>query len=417
MKIKLLVAGLFGLLTTTAFAQKGELSNAADNFKKYQVFKSAGEAAVMPSLKLAKESIDKASANDKTATLPQTYALKGAIYAIYTVKDSVPATANPLFATAEENLKKAKEVDTKGEYKDMIEDAYRNLAQYKRNEGVNEYKAKKYDMAYASFDKYREIRTDDTDAMYFTALSASLAQKYPEAIVNYKRLLDTKYSRNPEVYYDLSNIYLAAKDTANSLNIVTEGIAKYPADGELRKRQIELYIKKGKQQEVIGLIQSAIANDPKNKQLDYYGGFTYTQLGDAAANAQRKSKDQAEKDKLEQTKLDNYAKAAELYKKALDVDPNFFEANLNLGYVLMKPGIDAYNDANNIPTNKQKEYDAAVAKAGAMLDLAKPYLLKAIEMNPKSADALYNLKTYYAGKRDIPNVQATQKRIDELKPQ
>ena len=417
MKIKFLVAGLFGLLTTTAFAQKGELSSAADNFKKYQVFKSAGEAAVMPSLKLAKESIDKASANEKTATLPQTYALKGAIYAIYTVKDSVPATAMPLFNTAEENLKKAKETDAKGEYKDMIEDAFRNLAQYKQNEGVNFYKAKKYDQAYTSFDKYREILPTDTNAMYFSGLSASLAQKYPEAIVNYKRLLDTKYSRNPEIYYDLSNLYLAVKDTTNSLNIVTDGIAKYPTDGDLRKRQIELYIKKGRQQEVLGLIQSAIANDPKNKQLDYYGGFTYTQLGDAAAATQRKTKDQAEKDKLEQIKLDNYAKAAELYKKALDVDPEFFEANLNLGYVLMKPGIDAYNAANDIPTNKQKEYDAAVAKAGAMLDLAKPYLLKAIEMNPKSSDALYNLKTYYAGKRDIPNVQATQKRIDELKPQ
>jgi len=415
MKSKLLAAGLLSLISATAFAQQKELTSAADNLKKYEVFKSTGEANVLPSLKAAKESIDKASVNEKTATLPQTYAVKASIYSIYAVKDTVQATSAPLFATAEEALKKAKETDTKGEYKEMIERTTTNLAQYKQNEGVNLYKAKKYDQAYVSFDKYRELRPDDTNAMYFSALSAALAQKYTESIENYKRLLPTKYSRNAEVYYDLSNLYLAVKDTTASLNIVTDGIAKYPADGELRKRQIELYIKKGKQQEVVGLIQSAIANDPKNKQLDYYGGFTYTQLGDAAAATQRKSKDQAEKDKLEQVKLDNYAKAAELYKKALDVDPDFFEANLNLGYVLMKPGIDAYNDANNIPTNKQKEYDAAIAKAGIMLDLAKPYLLKAIELNPKSADALYNLKTYYAGKRDIPNVQATQKRIDELK--
>src|SRR5476649_317369 len=124
MKIKLLAAAaLMGLISATAFAQKGELTNAADNLKKYEVFKSAGEAAVLPVLKLAKESIDKAAANDKTATLPQTYAVKGAIYAIYTVKDTVPATALPLFAIAEEALKKAVETDTKGEYKDMITNA------------------------------------------------------------------------------------------------------------------------------------------------------------------------------------------------------------------------------------------------------------------------------------------------------
>jgi len=163
------------------------------------------------------------------------------------------------------------------------------------------------------------------------------------------------------------------------------------------------------------LIQNAITNDPKNKTLYYYGAFTYTQLADIADVAQRKTKDVAEKDKLGQAKLENYAKAAELYKKALDIDPNFYEANLNMGYVLMKPGIETYNAAQQLPASKQKEYDAAVAKAGTQLDAAKPYLLKAVELEPKSIDALSNLKTYYAGKRDMANVNETQKKIDALK--
>jgi len=415
MKIKLLAAGLLGLISATAFAQQKELTNAADNLKKYEVFKSTGEANVLPRLMEAKASIDKAAVNEKTANLPQTFAIKGAIYAILTVKDTIPATSAPLFAIADEALKKAKETDTKGEFKDMITEAFRDLAQYKQNEGVNEYKAKKYDLAYTSFDKYREIMPDDTNAIYFTALSASNAQKNDAAITNFNRLLTTKYSQNALIYYDLSNIYLNTKDTAMATKTVADGIAKYPANSELRKRQIELYLKQGKQQEVIALIQSAIANDPQNKTLYYYGGFTYTQLGDATELAQRKAKDPAEKDKLDQTKLDYYAKAGELYKKSVEIDPTFFEGNLNLGYVLMKPGIDTYNSAQLLPASKQKEYDAAVAKAGSQLDLAKPYILKAIEINPKSIDALSNLKTYYAGKHDIANLNDTQKRIDALK--
>lgn len=414
MKIKFLAAGLLGLIATAAFAQKGELANAQENYTKYEKFKTLGTAAVMPSLMLAKGSIDKASVNEKTATLPQTYALKAGIYAILAVKDTVQATSAPLFAIAEEAIKKVKETDTKGEYANIVIEANNDLAQAKLTEGVAEYKAQKYDQAYLSFDKYRQIMPEDTNAIYFTALSAYNSHKYDAAITNYNKLVTTKYSQNALIYYNLSNIYLTTKDTVTALKSVAEGIAKYPTDGELRKRQIELYLKMGKQQEVVALIQSAIVNDPKNKSLYYYGGFTYTQQADMIDAAQRKIKDPAEKDKLEQTKLDNYSKATELYKKALEIDPNFFEANLNIGYVLMKPGIDIYNSAQQLPSNKQKEYDAAVAKAGVLLDQAKPYILKAIDLNPKSTDALFNLKTYYAGKHDMANANETQKKIDAL---
>jgi hypothetical protein len=415
MKINLLAASLLSLISATAFAQKSELSSAQDNYTKYQAFKTASPAMAAPIINNAKTSIDKAAANDKTANLPQTYALKGAIYATLAVLDTVPATSAPLFVTAEEALKKAKEIDTKGDYKAMIDDANRNLAQSKLTEGVNEYKTKKYDLAYGSFDKYRQIMPDDTNAIYFTALSAANSQKYDAAISNYNKLVTTKYSQNAAIYYDLSDLYLMSKDTAASIKAVTEGVAKYPANGDLRRRQIELYLRTGKQQEVISLIQSAITNDPKNKSLYYYGGFTYTQLGDIIDANQRKIKDAASRDKMEQTKLDYYSKGAEFYKKALEVDPNYYEANLNIGYVLMKPGIDTYNSAQQLPSTKQKEYDAAVVKAGTQLDLAKPYLLKAVELNPKSVDALTNLKTYYSGKHDLTNANDIQKKIDALK--
>jgi len=417
MKIKLLAGGMLLLMSATAFAQKGELSNAQDNFTKYEKFKMLGSNAVGLSLKAAKESIDKASANDKTATLTQTYALKGAIYAVLSVQDSVAATAAPLYATAEENLKKAKEADTKGEYKEMITMGFTNLAQYDRNQGVISYKAQKFADAYGYFEKYRVILPEDTDAMYFSGLSAALGNKFQEAITEYNRLLPTKYTRNAEIYYELSNLYLNLKDTANSVKVVAEGIAKYPANSDLRKRQIELYLRMGKQQEVINLLQSAIATDPKNKTFYYYGGFTYTQMGDMIDGTQKKTKAGPDKDKMEQAKLDDYSKAGELFKKALELDPNFFEANLNMGYVTLRPGIDMYNDAQQLPSSKQKEYDAQVAKAGNMMDAAKVYILKAVELNPKSSDALINLKTYYMGKHDMANANETQKKIDALKGQ
>jgi hypothetical protein len=415
MKIKLLITGLLGIVTATAFAQKGELSNAQDAYNKYSTFKAAGAAIAMPNLVTAKTSIDKAAANDKTSGLAQTFALKGAIYASLAAKDTVTATSAPLFTTAEESVKKAKELDTKGEYKNLIDDANRNLAQAKLTEGVGAFKAKKYDLAYNAFDHYRQIFPEDTNALYYTGLAAANSKNYTAAIENYNKLVTTKYSENPSIYYDLTSVYLANKDTAGALKSITEGIAKYPANGDLRKRQIEIYLQTGRQQEVLTQIQGAISNDPKNKDLYYYAGLTYSQLAEATAKTQTKSKDQAEKDKLQATKADYFDKASGMYKKALEIDPNYFPANLNLGYVLISPAIDTYNAANQLPASKQKEYDAMVAKSGTQFDLAKPYLLKAVELNPKSVDALINLKTYYMGKKDMANANDTQKKIDALK--
>ncbi len=75
-------AGLLGLISAGAFAQKSELSNAQTKFDDYETTRGvpAMVARANTSLTDAKTSIDKAAANEKTASLPQTYALKGAIY-------------------------------------------------------------------------------------------------------------------------------------------------------------------------------------------------------------------------------------------------------------------------------------------------------------------------------------------------
>ena len=48
------------------------------------------------------------------------------------------------------------------------------------------------------------------------------------------------------------------------------------------------------------------------------------------------------------------------------------------------------------------------------MEVAKPYLLKAVEINPKSADALTNLKAYYLVQQDMVNANKIQKQIEAL---
>ncbi len=426
MKIKYLMVGLLGLASTATFAQKGELNTAQSEYESYSV--TSGNAQKIPMLRAkakaslvnAKTSIDKASANSKTATLPLTYAVKSAVYAALAEEDSVETTSLVNYNTASESLKQAKTADTKNENTKLINEATVRLERYQLNKGVAAYQNKKYEDAYKSFDSYRMLSPEDTTAIFYTAVAATNAgntdpKYYPMAISNYNKLITTKYSKNPQVYIDLSAIYLQVKDTSGALRTVNEGVMKYPKDSELRKRQIEIALQTGKQNDILNSVQTAITNDPQNKTLYYYAGLTYSQIADGDYATLNKTKDGAAKTALHQKIQDNYKKSADMYKKALEIDPNYFDANLNLGYVLMKPAIDSYNAANNLPANRQKEYDPLMAKASAQFDLAKPYLSKAVELRPKSPEALANMMNYYRGKRDNANAAKIKAQMDALK--
>jgi len=426
MKIKFLMTGLLGLTSAMAFAQKGEVSNAQEQYGKYQTLKGQKpmEKMAMESLTSAKTSIDKASVNEKTANLALTQALKGSIYGSMAIKDTVAATSTPLFTTAEEAMKKAKAAegpDLKGDDKKAVDkllaDGNLLLAQYQLNKGIREYGDKKYDLAYKSFDYYRTILPDDTNAIYYTGLAAANAKMWDPAITNYEKLLTTNFSGKQRTYTDLSNFYLLKQtkaDTASALKVLNDASAKYPNDANLNKRLIEFNLQMGKKEEVLSKIESTIANDPKNKTLYYYAGITYTNVSEEASKKADKEKDPAKQAALNKIKDDNLAKAVDMYKKALDIDPNYFEANLNLGYVLISPAIDLYNAANKLPVTKQKEYDAAIAKSNIMFEVAKPYLQKAVDLKPTSIDALTNLKTYYLGKKDMAHANDLKKQIDAL---
>src|ERR1700753_998713 len=193
MKIKFLMIGLLGLVSATAFGQKGALKDATESYNNYTV--EAGQkilaAKAQKDIDDAKTAIDKASTNDKTATLPETYALKAAIYSSLAAEDTVATHAEPLLTTAKEALTKAKETDTKGENKKLIDNAARNIAQYYNNLGVKQFQSKKYDLAYQSFDAWNQA-FPDTTAVYYAGVAAMQAGNtnpkfYPYAITNYNK--------------------------------------------------------------------------------------------------------------------------------------------------------------------------------------------------------------------------------------
>ena len=421
MKIRLLTA-FFAFSVLGAFAQQRAIDDAKDNYSKYDVARG-NQLLAKPFLLNAKASIDKAAANTKTATSAAMYATQAMVYASLAAVETDATVAATEYATASDAIKKAQAADTKNENTNLILHASRELAQIQLDKGVKAFQAKNFDDAYKAFDAGRQIVPEDTLLILYTAISASNAKNYPGAITNYSKLVTTNYTKKSDVYNDLTTIYLFNKDTTNALKTIAEATSKFPNNTELRKREIEVNLQAGQQGDLINKIETAIKSDPNNKALYFYEGLTFSQSAETAGNTIKKLQKAAKGTKgpadpqiakLQQVRADSYGKASDQYKKAVALDPNYFEAVLNLGYVTMAPAIDTYNDAQLLPVTQTKAYDAAMAKAKAQFELAKPYLLKAVELNPQSSDALTNLKSYYMGTRDDANANATQKKIDAL---
>ncbi len=417
MKIRILFvsAGLATLFAAPVFAQKGELSSAKTAFETYDALRAANNGPmVKSSLSKAKIAIDKAAQNDKTSTLPETYALRAAIYAHTAMADTIESTSAPIFGAAEEALVKARELDTKKENEKFLASAEGALAQSRLNAGIVFYRDKKFDDAYKAFDLAQKYAKGDTTTTYYAGISAAAAKNYKVAIDQYKKLTSTNFSDLDKVYLDLSSLYLSEKDTTNAMNIAAEAVKKFPANTELRKREIEISIQTGQVQQVLDKVLAAISNDPKNKTLYLYGGLIYSQAADVNTTKISKTKDAATLAALQKDKAENYAKAGDMYKKAVEIDPTYFDAFLNLGYVTLNPAIDTYNAAQQLPAAKQKEYDAALVKAKAQFDASKPYLEKATELQPESVDAWKNLKTYYIGVQNSAKANEITKKIADL---
>ncbi len=366
----------------SASAQKGELSTAKINYEKFITLKDAGSAVLAaPSLTIAKSAIDKASANEKTAVDASTWFYKVLIYANLAISETDLVLSESLIQTAKEAFNKAVELDTEKKNTDLFASTNDILAQFQLNKGVKAFQIQDFKQAYEAFDLSLTYRPADTILTYYAGLAAINAQDYPAAIKKYSDLVKTSYSANKEIALDLSRLYVMQKDTANAILIASTYASKFN-DSKLATQEIELSLMSGKQKEVISRINDQILKDPTNKMQYFYLGIAYDALKDV--------------------------KNAEIsYKKALEIDPKYQDAALNLGTNYLNAGIDFYNKANLLPGSKQKEYDLGMKNANVEFDRAFPYLKLSFDLNPKSESVLQNLKTYYMLKKN-------QAKVDEM---
>jgi tetratricopeptide (TPR) repeat protein len=391
MKIKsFILAAVFSASTLVVFAQKGEVTSARTSYEKFIGLKDANSMLLaIPNLKAAKASIDKAVVHSKTIEDPAAWTYKSLIYGELALLDTVPQTSKPLIEEAKAAHKKASELDKAGENKANLENANGTIfSQYELNQGVKAYQTNNFADAYTSFNNALNYRPGDTTITYYAGLSAINSKNYKAGIQSYEALIKTNFSANNQIYLDLSRLYTMEGDTSRAIAVASEGATKYN-DTQLATQEIELSLMSGKQKEVITKITDQAQKYPENKLYPYYLGIAYSTIGESA-------------------------KAEEAYLNALKIDPNFVDASTNIGGIILNKGINLYNEANQLPQNQQKEYEAMIKRGDAELDKALPYLTKSSELDPKSRIALENLKTYYVIKKNQEKVTEISAKLENL---
>ena len=210
--------------------------------------------------------------------------------------------------------------------------------------------------------------------LYYAARFAYDAKRYPEALAAFE-LMNSEHaaanayrneiiSSNMYVY----QIYMDQNDTTKAVEYLQCCINKFPEESWFVQNLINVYINSNKVDDALQLLDLAISREPDVAQY-------YLTKGSVIAVI-----------------LGKYEESFDVYKKAIDIEPNnaaFWHA---LGIAYSDYATKINNDAAYL---SDKEYKIEKAKCDAELKKALPYCEKAYELEPDNYEYKHSLRSLY----------------------
>lgn len=339
----------------------------------------------------AAEYIDKAINSEKANTKEKTWRYRGDIY-FNIAMDSVLRKSKPdALKTSFESYKKARELDVKNDYADLITNGLRNVMNLSMNLAIENYSGGKYQEAAGYFLMGDVITSSVFDsaypqAVFNGALSYEKGGDVDNAVKYYSRCGELGY-QVPEVYLFSANLLNNADRSDEALAVLKSAREKFPRDKNLIIEELNIYLRTGNFAAAQENLQLAAEQDPTNEVLFFSMGSVYDNLG--------KSEE-----------------AIGAYKKALDLKPEYFDANYNLGALYFNQGVAKVNEANDVPPSQTKRYKMLMDEANAIFALALPYLESAHRVNPTDKDTMRSLSSIYARTGDDAKLTDIKKKLE-----
>ena len=338
----------------------------------------------------AKLSIDKASAHEITSRKAKVWKLKGDIYSAYYAEKDGGLKSLEQLDEIFEYYTKAKELDTKKIHtKDLNQQWVLSQNAY-LNRGVEEFNKKNFKDSYNLFLltlKCAEfVGVTDSLAMYNAGLAAEKSGNNADAIEWYDKCEALGY-RGVNCCSFSVYLHRISGDAEKMKQRLAACRAKYPTDQNLLITDINGALMDGRLQDVVGMVDEAIAADPGNYVLHYTQGTAYDGLG-----------------KIE--------KAEEKYLKAVELNPNYFDALYNLGALFFNLGVEANNEMSD--ETDPERYLKMKEKTDGLFAKSLPHLEKASSLKPNDLNTLNSLKQLYARMGDEAKYSEVNARIKAI---
>ncbi len=361
-KLTLLLSTI--LIVTATFGQKRSVQDAFNNLRKGNLDK-------------AMENIEPTISDPSTMNEPKTWFYRGNIYLQIHMSDKpeFKALDNDALNKAYESYKKATELDTRKEYYAEILQNMLIISEQLYNVGVVNFTSDPpdYHASFLAFENSSKVNESfgaiDTTAIFNAARAAELDKDFSNAILYYNKARELNYPQ-PLIYSSLASIYMEKGDTATAITYLTEGRQKHPEDFNMLIAETNYFLTSRQNDKAMANLEEAIVTDPENPTIHYAVGVTYAVMG-------------------------NVNDAEKSYLKAVELKPDYFEANYNLGALYVNQAAMIIDSANKLPLSQVKEYDALKLQADEILRKSLPFLETASTLDSTDKNTMLSLKEIY----------------------
>lgn len=266
--------------------------------------------------------------------------------------------------------------------------------------GVENFNNEVYPQAAMNFRKSYEISLSgsapDTSALINAALAYQRGGMYEDALTNYQDLKNLGYNK-VDVYKNLAACYTSMNNEEKSLEMIQEGLDKFPGDAGLIIEKVNLYLKQGNGEDAIADLNKLHDLDPNNASILFILGTIY---GD------------------DTHEIFDADKAIQYYNEALQVNPEFYDADYNLAALYVNLANKKNAEANDLLesgfTKQILERADALSKEGdAFLQEGLPHAERAFEAQP-SPELGQVLKSIYIRLKMMDQAKELEQKLQEL---